>query len=845
MKRPWLSQYVGTHSSRQLARAERALAQVESLGRALRSQPERALKARARGLKERARGGAPPDELLLETFALVREASHRRLGMRHFDVQVLAGVILHRGHVAELKTGEGKTLAATLPVVLHTLSGRGAHVVTVSDYLAQRDAGWMQPIYDFFDLSVGVVTEGMDRGGPSSARKRAYACDITYVTNHELVFDYLHDQLADSPAEQVHRPFHFALLDELDLLLLDEATMPLIISGDEEPDPGLSLEAHRIASTLREGEGYRVDAKTRQVTIEEAGWAELERRLQIDNLAAAEHLGWRHALYNALMARAIYQRDEEYIVRDGEVLLIDEHTGRVSPDKRLSDGLHQALEVKEGLSVRPEARTLARISYQMFFRLYPSLCGMTGTAHSAREELRRAYGLSVVVIPPNRPSRRRDEPTWVFRTAKEKLQAVADEVECLRERGRPTLIGTTSVKESERLSRLLAGRAIPHDLLNAKDDAAEAAIIARAGRPAAVTISTNMAGRGVDIQLGGAPNEARRGAAPGERAARERFERDQQLVRDAGGLMVLGTGLHESRRIDDQLRGRAGRQGDPGGSHYFVSLDDPVYRKFGQPRANRSVLEALRHQLRHHPRGEPIREARVWRTLEQLRREVELENQVSRHQVLRQDLVVDRQRSAIYAWRQLVLEGDPERVLGLLGEMVAELAGNLEAARQTSGGGRGEAREAPALSALARRLSFELPPAGLPREAAARRETTPEERTQQLQSLLEQRVAALRGQLGTAALAELCRGLLLATLDELWTEHLGRLEHLDDAVGLAGYGEVDPLLEFEQQAHRLFSTLRIELRARTVGGLLGSAQAAREEAGPARGSSLTPGQTPP
>ncbi len=756
----WLGQYVGTHAQRELARAERGLSRIEALGRQLRDEPDDQLKHRARVLKEQARAGAQLDDLLVECFALVREVAHRQIGLRHFDVQLLGGTALHRGNVVEMKTGEGKTLVATLPVVLRALQGKGAHVVTVNDYLAERDARWMEPVYAFMGLTVGVLSEEMDHDRDKEARQTAYRADITYVNNHELVFDYLRDNLCLHRDEQVQRPLHFALVDEVDLLLLDEAGTPLIISGEAQGGEDLSGKARQVVAQLEPGSDFKVDHKSRSASVRERGWAKMERALGIDNLAEPKHLAWQHALHNALLAHAVYKKDVDYIVQDDEILLIDDYTGRVSPNKRMSDGVHQALEAKEGVLVRSEDHTLAKASYQMFFRLYPALCGMTGTAHSAREELRITYGLPVIRVPTHRPVIRRDESARVFRSSGEKFEAVVADVRQLVAKGRPVLLGTTSVRESEQVAALLSDKGVDHCVLNAKDDRQEAEIIAQAGRPGAVTVSTNMAGRGVDIELGGSDDG-------------RVLSNDRERVVEAGGLMVIGTGLHESRRIDDQLRGRAGRQGDPGGSRYYLSLDDPIYKKFGEIERGAQVLENLRQKLKDHPPGEPVRDHSVLSALSGLQKKVEVENQAIRKEVLKFDTVVDHQRRTIYQWRQTVLDQEPQEILSLLSEMARELAD----AAEVSGD--------------------EIPDGIAPVEIQARLD--------RFESIM-----------GPEPLAAVAGQIMLDTIDTLWTEHLNNLEQLDDDVNFRTYGQLDPLLEYKREAHELYQSLLSRIRTETL-----------------------------
>jgi len=803
----WLDQYIGTHTQREIARGKRVLRHVEELGTKLGNETDQRLRDRAQTLRERAAGGSPLDDLMAETFSLVREVSFRQIGMRHFDVQILGGVALHRRNMVEMKTGEGKTLAATLPVVLNALAGNGAHVITVNDYLAQRDVRWMRPIYEFMGLSVGVVLENMNDDEGRHARKEAYQADITYVTNHELVFDYLRDNLASSRDEQVHRRLHFALVDEVDLLLLDEAGTPLIISGGGPDSSGRSVAARLIVSSLREGDDFRVDHKTRRVSVQDEGWSKMEIALKVDNLAAPEHIDWQHALHNALLAHAVYQRDVDYIVQDGEIQLVDDYTGRVSPDKRYSDGLHQALEAKEGVAVQTEDRTLAKVSYQMFFRLYPSLCGMTGTVYSAREEIQRTYGLRVVVMPTNKPVIRVDEPASVFRSSAEKFEAVVEEVHELVATGRPVLVGTTSVKESERVSRLLFHRGIRHTVLNAKDDSAEAAVIAQAGSPSAVTVSTNMAGRGVDILLGGSPKGL---ASEDPDAIKMQCEAGRARIVKNGGLMVIGTGLHESRRIDDQLRGRSGRQGDPGGSHYFLSLDDPVYRRFGEKDDEFQVLKDLRNRLRDHPCVAPIMDRRVLRALRELQKKVEVENESIRRDVLRYDVVVDHQRRTIYGWRQTILAQQPSETIGLLRDMAGDLGDDLEERASSDAGELDDDTRGQIRTSLRQTLSAQI--GGLEYGLEG---STPSDR-----ALVEKRLVDLQETIGTEGLAAIGGQVMLSTIDEMWTDHLGNLERVDDAVGLRGYGQLDPLLEFKREAHNLYVAMLGGIRRQTMVRLL-------------------------
>jgi preprotein translocase subunit SecA len=805
---------------RVLARAERWLQRITRQGKTLVPRTDAQLRDLASGLQARARLGESLDDLLVETYALVREVAARTVGLRPFDVQILGAIALHGGNLVEMKTGEGKTLAATLPVVLNALTGSGVHLVTVNDYLAARDAEWMGPIYRFMGLSVGVVTEDLDSEEQVEARKLAYAADITYVTNHELVFDYLRDNLAMTLDEKVLRPLHYAVVDEVDLLLLDEARTPLIISGPTGDDPGRCVEARNLVAGLKEGKHYQVDHKSRQVLVQEDGWATLEQALGVANLADSEHIGWQHVLHNAMLAHAVYQRDVDYIVDGDQVYIVDEFTGRVSPDKRFADGLHQALEAKEGVEARSEDQTLAKTSYQTFFSLYPRLCGMTGTAASVREEFARTYGLKVVVVPTHRPAIRRDLTPAVYLTTAEKFSAVTDEIQRLSILGRPVLVGTTSVKESEQLSAQLAAREIQHNVLNAKNHHDEAEVIAQAGRPGAVTISTNMAGRGVDILLGGNPDASIAAIEPPPGSEEievivQKHAHDRDRVIASGGLAVVGTGLHESKRIDDQLRGRAGRQGDPGTSRYFLSLNDPIYRKFGEARPNSRILDEFRRRLKRHPRGEQIRDASVLAALEELRKKVEVENEEARKEVLKYDLVIEQQRKTIYSWRLRLLGADLREAGNAVLELVEEIAEDL-IYRNFAGETQIDRRLYENFAdevAVRFGIDFDLDALG------AKGERSPEKAGALALEKIKARVTEVRAILGHEAFAEAGRQLLLSIIDDRWTDHLGTLERLDEAIGLRGYAQLDPLVEFRREANILYQDMFREIRLCAISAL--------------------------
>ena len=793
-----LTSIFGRKRARRAARIQREINAFEPL---LRPLSDEDLQVRSQKLRELARGGTSLEALLSEAFAVVREAGRRTLGLRHFDVQLLGGLALHDELITEMKTGEGKTLVATLPVYLNSLAGKGVHVVTVNDYLAQRDAGWMGPLYRFLGLTVGVVLEEMgdDEGEELRNRRAAYGCDVTYGTNSEIAFDYLRDNLVTVPEEIVHRGFHYAIVDEVDFLLLDEARTPLIISGSARADHGIFRKVDRVIRRLREGLHYVVKPKTRTAILTEAGLETVSDGLGVGNLFQAEHLDLWHAVYQSVVAHGAYKRDVDYVVEDGMVLIVDEFTGRISPDKRYADGLHQAIEAKERVHVESEDETLAKVTYQTFFGRYQKLAGMTGTAWSARKEFRRTYGRDVEIIPTNRPLICNDYQDVVFDTLEEKHEAIVRDILGRRSEGQPVLVGTTSVHESEQLSQRLTEAGVQHSILNAKNHQAEAGIIAQAGRKGAVTISTNMAGRGTDIVLGGNPgmmandyplqtSEHDGKAAlqrPGKECAKEREE-----VLAAGGLHVIGTSLHESLRIDNQLRGRSGRQGDPGSSQFIISLDDDIWKKFGKTKIGR-IRTALREQ--GHSKNEPIDSPKVIRTLWMLQKKVEDENQAIRRDVLNYDLVVHAQRETIYRWRGTLVAGEGYDPLDLIGEVVDSLIAQNQDRENLA-----EALQAHFYK------PFDLPNA---------------EHNDLKSAVMLQALAFLKQRedsIGSEALREQGRLILLQAIDDLWTEHLSNLELVEESIGLRGFAELDPVIEWKKEtAHMWQETLRL-IRSRAV-----------------------------
>jgi preprotein translocase subunit SecA len=792
----------------------------------IRNLPSSALREGTEEFRRRLAQGQPVAELLPEAFASVVVAAERTLGMRHFDVQLQGGVELARERIVEMKTGEGKTLVATLPAYLHALLGRGVHVVTVNDYLAARDAEWMGPVYRELGLTVGCVQEVMadELERDRQLRREAYDCDITYVTNSEVVFDYLRDNLAYRLEEVVQRPRQFAIVDEVDLLLIDEAQTPLIISGPGDDDVALVRQADKILRRLREGRHYRVDWRARSAFLTDQGLARVEKELGLDSLTEVDNLPQAHVIYQALQAYGIFEKDVDYIVQDGEILIVDEHTGRVSQEKRYSNGLHQALEAKEGVPVQSEDLTLAKTSYQYYFRGYPGLCGMTGTAYTEREELGKTYFRKVVQIPTHRPMVREDEVTWIYVSLEEKHRAVVEEIQDMCQQGRPVLVGTVSVEESEALSRRLKKQKIPHSVLNARHHDQEADLIAQAGRPGAVTISTNMAGRGTDIMLGGNPRfevlaEAEEGTDEFRRLladAQPAWQKEHDRVVAAGGLHVVGTGEHESARLDNQLRGRAGRQGDPGSSCFFVSLDDFVYQRFGQ----KKVLGQLAAELEEHPDNEPVEDRRIHQALQVLRKKVETENQAIRMDVLKYDAVVHERRETIWQWRRSLLAvPDPDQWEQAQRDLMADVLERAEAGQdealppgQSAADEPGEPLSpAERWEAILQRLFGWLPVTQLNLGPVVERE-------QALDALFE----AYRGRrapLSNEALAlvtEWERTILLDLLDRLWPQYLNDLERVEEGIWMRSYANIDPFVEFRREAAVMFGQLMFDIQANAL-----------------------------
>ncbi|RBY89800.1 preprotein translocase subunit SecA [Blastococcus sp. TF02A-26] len=795
------------------------------------------LRAKTDEFKERYADGETLDELLPEAFAVVREAATRTLGQRHFRVQIMGGAALHLGNIAEMRTGEGKTLTGVLPAYLNALTGEGVHVITVNDYLAKRDAEWMGRVHRFLGLSVGTILSG-ER---PAHRREQYACDITYGTNNEFGFDYLRDNMAWSKADLVQRGHHYAIVDEVDSILIDEARTPLIISGPAESAGKWYQEFARIVPLMKRDTHYEVEEAKRTVAVTEEGVEFVEDQLGIDNLYEAVNSPLISYLNNALKAKELYHRDQQYIVSNGEVLIVDEFTGRVLSGRRYNEGMHQAIEAKEKVQIKDENQTLATITLQNYFRLYEKLSGMTGTAQTEAAELSQTYKLGVVPIPTNRPMVRIDRSDVIYKTEKAKLEAVVEDIAERHEAGQPVLVGTASVEKSELLSKYLLRRQIPHEVLNAKNHAREAHIVAQAGRLGAVTVATNMAGRGTDIQLGGSPDfiadeDLRaRGLTPTETpeeyeaawddalaAAKKQVEEEHEQVTEAGGLYVLGTERHESRRIDNQLRGRSGRQGDPGESRFYLSLGDDLMRRFNGP-----MLESMMNTLRV-PDDQPIESKMVSRAILSAQTQVEQQNFEIRKNVLKYDEVLNRQRTVIYDERRKVLDGEDLHVQ--VKAMVDDVVGAyVDGATET---GYAEDWD---LEQLWTGLKA-LYPVGLDRDelldrvadgeqAALSPETLKQELLDDVHRAYEERETAL----GSEVMRELERRVLLSVLDRKWREHLYEMDYLRAGIHLRAMANRDPVVEYQREGFDMFNAMLDGIKEESVGFLFNLEVKTKEE----------------
>ncbi len=781
--------------------------------------------------RQRYAEGESLDELLLEAFAVAREAAWRVLGQKHYKVQIMGGAALHIGNVAEMKTGEGKTLTCVLPAYLNALSGEGVHVVTVNDYLAKRDAEWMGRVHRFLGLEVGVILGGMS----PAERRAAYGADITYGTNNEFGFDYLRDNMTHSLDDLVQRGHNFAVVDEVDSILIDEARTPLIISGPADASSKWYAEFARIAPLLKKDLHYEVDIKKRTIGVHEAGVEFVEDQLGIDNLYEAANSPLVSYLNNAVKAKELYVRDKDYIVRNGEVIIVDEFTGRILVGRRYNEGMHQAIEAKEGVEIQPENQTLATITLQNYFRLYDKLSGMTGTAETEAAELHSIYGLGVVPIPTNRAMVRKDQADLIYKTEEAKFNAVADDITERHEKDQPVLVGTTSVERSEYLSKLLTKRGIPHNVLNAKFHEQEAQIIAEAGRPGAVTVATNMAGRGTDIVLGGNPDIIadlllrRQGLDPVDtpddyqahwmptlERVKQQVEEDAERVREAGGLYVLGTERHESRRIDNQLRGRSGRQGDPGESRFYLSLGDELMRRF-----NGAALESIMTRL-NLPDDVPIEAKMVSRAIKSAQTQVEQQNFEIRKNVLKYDEVMNQQRTVIYAERQRILAG--EDMEGQVQNMITDVI--TAYVNGATAEGYVEDWDLDKLwGALKTLYPINIDHKDLTGENATG-EIGDLSREELLEALLEdahdayaRREKEIDDLAGEGSMRNLERQVLLSVLDRKWREHLYEMDYLKEGIGLRAMAQRDPLVEYQREGFDMFAAMLEGLKEESVGFL--------------------------
>ncbi len=815
-----LTRVFGSRNERQLRQLNRIVAKVNALEPEIEKLSDEQLKAKTPEFKQRIADGEALDKVLPEAFAVCREASRRVLGMRHYDVQLIGGMVLHLGKIAEMRTGEGKTLVATLPVYLNALEGKGVHVVTVNDYLARRDSAQMGKLYNWLGLSVGVVYPGMPHGD----KREAYASAITYGTNNEFGFDYLRDNMALSRADRYQRGLHYAIVDEVDSILIDEARTPLIISGPADDSPELYIRVNRVVPGLikqdaEDGEGdFWVDEKGKQVHLSEAGMEHAEALLveagilnaETEGLYAAQNLTVVHHLNAALRAHAIYQRDVDYIVRDGEVVIVDEFTGRTLAGRRWSDGLHQAVEAKEGVPVQRENQTLASITFQNLFRMYKKLSGMTGTADTEAYEFQSIYNLEVVVIPTNRPTIRKDGSDQVFLNRTGKFNAVLADIQECNKRGQPVLVGTTSIETSEMLSEHLRKSGVHHEVLNAKQHDREATIIANAGMPGAVTIATNMAGRGTDIVLGGSLeaqlHELGEEATDEQRAqVKAEWQKRHDAVKAAGGLHIVGTERHESRRIDNQLRGRSGRQGDPGSSRFYLSLEDNLMRIF----ASDWVQKAMR--MMGMKEDDVIEDRLVSRQIEKAQRKVEAHNFDIRKNLLDFDDVNNDQRKVIYAQRDELLDAESvkDNVDGIRGDVIYDIV-----ARFVPPNSIDEQWDLPGLEAtLAADLGVQMDVVGLVKQ---HEELDAEAIAEKVQARIDAHFAEKETGVGEDTMRALEKHVMLTVLDQSWKEHLARMDYLRQGIYLRGYAQKQPKQEYKKEAFELFSEMLENVKREVV-----------------------------
>ena len=810
-----ITKIVGSKNERDLKQIAPIVQRINELEPEMARRSDLQLAGLTPQFRERLANGEALDDILPEAFAAVRETAKRTLNMRHFDVQLIGGVVLHRGCIAEMKTGEGKTLVATLPAYLNALEGKGVHIVTVNDYLAGRDAEWMGRIYRALGYTVDCIQHPLT----DEERKRAYAADITYGTNNELGFDYLRDNMKYDIRDCVQRGYNFAIVDEVDSILIDEARTPLIISGPAEESTDKYYKVDRIVPRLRRDIDFQVDEKARTVNLTEEGVEKAEKLLGVGNLFEPQNMDWVHHTYQALKAHLLFKRDVDYMVKDGEVVIVDEFTGRLMPGRRYSDGLHQALEAKENVKIERENQTLATITFQNYFRMYKKLAGMTGTAETEAEEFFKIYKLEVNVIPTNRTLIRTEFPDIVYRTEREKYNAVVEEIKGLYEKGRPVLVGTISIEKSEKLSTLLKRQGIPHVVLNAKYHAKEAEIVAQAGRKKAVTIATNMAGRGTDILLGGNPEfltlqTLREKGLDAQTMPKEEYDkirkhwlevcpREHDEVVTMEGLHILGTERHEARRIDNQLRGRAGRQGDPGSSRFYLSLEDDLMRIFASDRIS-GIMQSLGMD-----EGVPIESRLITRQIERAQKQVEARNFEIRKHLLEYDDVMNKQREAIYAIRRELLEGVDQR------EYILELANDIVMDLIEQYASRDKSPDTWDLEGLrvsiGNQFGYDMAQLGLNFKDISYPE---------LAGKLPENIRAVyenkEKRFGPEYMRFQERMIMLQILDMQWKDHLWSLDHLKEGIGLRGYGQRDPLIEYKKESFNMFEELRTRIEEETI-----------------------------
>jgi preprotein translocase subunit SecA len=805
-----IKKFIGTKNEREINRLLTIVEVINSIEPSMVNLSDSQLKDKTQEFRKRLLDGETLDDILPEAFAVVREVSKRTLNMRHFDVQLIGGIALHEGKIAEMKTGEGKTLVATLSVYLNALEGRGVHIVTVNDYLAQRDARWMGAIYNFLGLSVGVIIHGLT----DEQRQKAYSSDITYGTNNEFGFDYLRDNMKYESSEFVQGELNYSIVDEVDSILIDEARTPLIISGPSEESTGKYYKIDKIIPKLKKDNDYTVDEKARTVILTEEGNIKTERLLDSGNLYDPSNIELVHHVLQGLKAHRLFKRDVDYVVKDGEVIIVDEFTGRLMPGRRWSDGLHQAIEAKEGVKIENENQTLATVTFQNYFRMYGKLAGMTGTAETEAEEFAKIYNLDVLVIPTNMPMIRLDHPDVIYKTERAKFDAVIKEIEELHGRGQPVLVGTISIEKSELLSGLLKKKGISHSVLNAKYHEREAEIIAQAGRSHSVTIATNMAGRGTDIILGGNPEGVAREILGNNtdfsaeewsmalKEANKKCTEDKQKVLSQGGFFILGTERHEARRIDNQLRGRSGRQGDPGASRFYLSLEDDLMRIFGSDRISGFMGKLGMDE------NIPIENKMVSKAIENAQKKVESQNYEIRKHLLEYDDVMNKQRSEIYDFRRDILRSDnvKEKVFTMIDEVLDEIiyiyCNEDKSADEWDLKGLRDA--AYSLSSV---TLGDLPDNVLDLKDAL---------SSEIRNSYEKKESEMSGEM----MRYIEKLMVLQVVDSQWKDHLLAMDHLKEGIGLRGYGQRDPLVEYKKEAFEMFSEMSGRISSEIVTRLL-------------------------